>query len=378
VVRRHEALIDAAVPVLVGAVILAGELLHGGRSAQPAALALGLGASAVLSLRRRAPVATLALSGALVGLLFYIDGSAATVAVLAPAVALYSLGLTRGRRAQIAAGLVAVAAVLLADLLHSGRPGIVQTLGHLALVAIPLLAAEQVRTHRSYFQLLTERLRLAEEARELEAERRAEQERLRITREVHDVVAHTLTEINVEAGGAASGLGSGKARDALERIEEASHKAIGELRAILGVLRDSSASPAPRAPAPGIGDIAALVERSRQTGLDAELEVQGDPPAGLSELTSLATYRIVQESLTNARRHAPGARARIDLSYRPADLQVTIENDPSARANGGGGSPGVGIPGMRERATILGGTLEAGPTAQGFRVRASLPYQPGE
>jgi signal transduction histidine kinase len=378
VVRRHEDLIDAAVPVLVGAVILVGELLHGGGSAQPKALGLGMGAAGVLWARHRAPVATLVVSGVLVAVLFSVDSSAATVAVLAPAVALYSLALASGRRVRIVAALAAVAAVLLANLLHSGRPGIVPTIGHMLLVAIPLLVAEQVRTHRSYLRLLTERLRLAEEAREREIERRTEQERIRIARELHDVVAHTLTEINVDAGGAASALGPGPAREALERAEEASHQAIGELRAILGVLRDSSASPAPRAPAPGIGDIAALVERARQTGLDAELDFQGDPPERLSELTSLATYRIVQESLTNARRHAPGARARVDLSYRPADLQVTIENDPSARANGSGGSPGVGIPGMRERATILGGTLEAGPTAQGFRVRARLPYQPGE
>jgi signal transduction histidine kinase len=192
--------VDAAVPVLVGAVIVVGEFLHGGHSVRLTAVALALVAAATLFARRRSPGWTLAVSGVLVAVLFHVDRSASTVAVLAPAVALYSLALTRGRPAQLLAALAAVGAVLLVDLLHSGQPGVLQTLGHVMLVAIPLLAAEQVRTHRAYLRLLEERLALAERTREQEAARRAEQERLRIARELHDVVAHTLTEINVQAG----------------------------------------------------------------------------------------------------------------------------------------------------------------------------------
>ena len=362
-------------PLLVGAVILVGELLHGGHSARPVAIALGLAAAAVLWARRRWTVWTLAMSGALVAVLFHVDRSAATVAVLAPAVALYSLALRRGRRAQLLAGVAAVAAVLVADLLHSGRPGAVQTLGHVFLVAIPLLAAEAIRTHRSNLALVMERLELAEHAREQEAERRAEQERMRIARELHDVVAHTLTEINVQAAAAAERLAPGDARLALERIEDASHGAIGELRAILGVLRNQDSVEAPRGPSPGIQSIGELVERARDTGLDVKLEVSGDAPR-VSDASSLAAYRIVQESLTNARRHAPGAPVRITFDFNATELSLAIENGPGTAANGEASVVGVGIAGMRERATAVGGALRAGSGPKGFRVEATLPYQP--
>jgi signal transduction histidine kinase len=377
--RRHEALVDAAVPLLVGAVIVVGEVLHGAHSARAEPVALGLCAAALLWARRRWPGWTLAISGAVVVVLFHIDHSAGTVAVLAPAVALYSLALRRGGRAQLLGALAAVAAVLIADLLHSGQPGTVQTLGHVLLVAIPLLAAQAIRTHRSNVALLTERLELAERARETEAERRAEQERMRIARELHDVVAHTLTEINVQAGAAAEHAGVGGARDALERIERTSHGAIGELRAILGVLRkveqDADHAVPPRTPTPGIVNINELVDRARETGLDVELEVTGIEPGRVSDAASLAAYRIVQESLTNARRHAPGAAVRVNLEFNASDLELAIENAPSAAPNGSSGV-GVGIAGMRERALAIGGTLNATPSATGFLVRAVLPCQP--
>jgi signal transduction histidine kinase len=373
--NQHEALVDAAVPALVGVVIVVGEVLHGGSATQPAAVALGLAAAAALWMRRTAPGWTLAVSGALVAVLFHVDRSAATVAVLAPAVALYSLAVRRGRTVQLLAAVAAVGAVLLADLLHAGRPGILQTLGHVLLVGIPLLAAEAIRTHRANVSLLTDRLRLAERAREQEAERRAEQERMRIARELHDVVAHTLTEINVQAAAAAEHTKPGEARAALERIEDASHGAVGELRAIVGVLRNPNKSDAPRSPTPTLHDVDALVERARGTGLAVELELTGEQPERVSDASSLAAYRIVQESLTNARRHAPGTPVRAELGFNATEMVLAIENRGSSRPNGNRGT-GSGIAGMHERAIAVGGTLEAGPTPEGFAVHATLPYLP--
>ncbi len=237
-----------------------------------------------------------------------------------------------------------------------------------------MLAAEQVRTHRSYVSLLTERLELAERAREQEAERRAEQERLRIARELHDVVAHTLTEINVQASAAAERAEPGESRAALEWIEAASHGAIGEVRAILGVLRESGSDRPPRAPTPGIGDIAELVDRARANGLDTELRISGEPPARLSEAASVAAYRIVQESLTNARRHAPGAAVHVDLCFDPTSLSLAIENGPGTMPNGNVAVRGIGIAGMRERAVAVGGSLRTGARGGGFAVDAELPY----
>jgi signal transduction histidine kinase len=383
VIRRREALIDAAMPVLVGAAILIGEALHGGRSVRPLPVALGLAAAGVLWVRRRWPGVTLVVSGLLAAVLLHLDGSAGTVAVLAPAVALYSLALTRGPRAQLLAGLAAVGAVLAADVSHSGHPvhgghsSVLQTLGHVLLVAIPLLAAAQVRAHRANMSLLTERLKLSERAREQEAERRAEQERMRIARELHDVVAHTLTTINVQAATAGQLMdrNPGLARSTLQTIEHASRDAISELRAILGVLRGRDAADAPRMPAPRVEDLAELVQQGRAAGLDVEFVVAGTPPERLSEAVSLATFRIVQESLTNARRHAAGAPVQIELEYRADRIALGVENAPGASSNGVGGTPGVGITGMSERAAALGGTLRASPTATGFRVDAELPYR---
>jgi signal transduction histidine kinase len=298
------------------------------------------------------------------------------VAVIAPAVALYSLALRRGRRAQLLAAAAAVAAVLISDVMHSGRPGIVQSIGHMLLVAIPLLAAQAIRAHRSNVGLMAQQLEMAEHARQQEAERRAEQERMRIARELHDVVAHTLTEINVQAAAAAERASPGEARDVLERIEQTSHGAIGELRSILGVLRAPTGSEAPRAPTRGVADIDELVVRARTSALDVQLQASGDPPGPMSEAVSLAAYRIVQESLTNARRHAPGAAVQVSLDYNSDRLSLTVHSGTSAGPNGKAHVPGVGIEGMRERALATGGSLEADPTEDGFLVHADLPYQP--
>jgi signal transduction histidine kinase len=372
--ERHLILVDAAVPALVAAVVLVGEALNGGVSLRPAPIVLGLGAAAVLAGRRRWPVWTLAASGLLVAVLFHVDRTAASVAVLAPAVALYSVALRRGRVQQAVAGTVAIAAVITAELLHPGEPTLGQTLGHALLVALPLLAAEVIRTHQMNIRLLVERHELDRQAREREVARRAEQERVRIARELHDVVAHTLTEINVTAAAAAERTGAGDARTALEQIERTSHGAIAELRGILGVLRDPAAEP-PRAPVPHIDDLCELVDRVRDGGLDVRLDIQGTPPDRISDAISLATYRIAQESLTNVRRHAPGAYASVTLRFDATRLTLTVENGPGdvrAAAPAGGG---VGITGMRERTSAVGGRLAAGRSADGFLVRAELPYE---
>ncbi|WP_346270838.1 histidine kinase [Pseudonocardia sp.] len=376
--EHHLTVLDAAVPAVVGAVIVVGQALHGGASAGPVPLVLGVAAAVALTARRRWPGWTLVASGVLVAVLFHLDRTAASVAVLAPAVALYSVALRRGRLEQAAAGIVALAAVIAADLSHPGRPTLGQTIAHVLLIALPLLAADVIRTHRANMRLHIERFELAEQAREQDAERRAEQERVRIARELHDVVAHTLTEINVTAAAAAERAGEGDERAALEQIERASHAAIGELRAVLGVLRGPTPGTAPHAPTPGIDDIADMIIRARGAGLDVHLDVAGARPERISDSISLAAYRIVQESLTNVRRHASGARAGVTLRFSPAGVTVTVDNEAGTGTGTGNdtGTGGVGITGMRERATAVGGRLSAGPRACGFRVDADLPYEP--
>jgi signal transduction histidine kinase len=378
---QHDAshLLDAAVLFLTGAIVATGVALRADASVRPLALALGTAATLVLVLRRQAPAVTLAVSGGLVFALFALDHDAGSVAVIAPAVALYSLALSRGRMHLAVAVFGAAVAVVVVDILHSGGAGglTLQTAAHVALVAVPVLAAEALRNRRTYVQLLLERLELAERTREDEARRRAEQERLRISRELHDVVAHTLTTINVQAGVAEHLLDRDPehARGALTTIATASHEALEELRAILGVVRDQAGA-APLEPSPGLDRVGPLVERVRDTGGDVELDVQGEPPGRIPAAVQLAAFRIVQESLTNARRHAAGSAARVSLTYGDDRLRVAVESGHGETNGRGGRADGVGIVGMRERAAALGGTLEAGRSRDGFRVLAELPYHP--
>jgi signal transduction histidine kinase len=300
--------------------------------------------------------------------------------VIAPAIALYSLALTRGRVHLVAAVVVVAAAVVAADLFlvgHDANALTMQTAAHVALVAVPVLAAEALRNRRAYVRLLLERLELAERTREEEAERRAEQERLRIARDLHDVAAHTLTTINVQAGVAAHLLDRdpSHARNALTTIETASHEALEELRTILGVLREPGNGNAPLEPAPDLGAVETLIAQARSTGQHISFEVDGELPQRVPEAVQLAAFRILQESLTNARRHAPGAAARVILTYRADRLCLAIENDTGHGGNGNGSRSGVGIPGMRERATALGGTLQVQRSGERFHVVAELPYR---
>lgn len=374
----HMHLLDATVPLVVGAVIVVGGVLHGSSGERPLVMAAGLGAAASLVARRRAPGWTLAVSGGLALLMLHVDPDAGPAVVIAPGVALYSLALTRGRGEQLAAAAAAVTAVVAVDALHGGAQTLPQTLGHVLLVAIPLLAAEAHRNHRAYLSLLREQLELAERTREQEARGRAEQERMRIARELHDVVAHTLTTINVQAATAAQLLDRDPdhARGALETIEDASRDAIDELRAVLGVLRTGGAEDAPLSPAPGIDGVAELVRRSRADGLEVRFDVRGERPERLPDPVSLAAFRIVQESLTNACRHAAGASVRVGISFGPDLLALAVESGAGTDlvANGDGATQGVGIMGMSERASAVGGTLRAGPLGGGFMVDAELPY----
>jgi signal transduction histidine kinase len=379
--HNAERVIDAAMPILVGAIIAVGVAVRADPGTRVLALVLGLAAAAVLVLRRRAPAVTLAVSGGLVLALFAVDQDAGAIAVIAPALALYTLALTRGRVHLVVAIVAAAVAVVVAHLFlggdhaHAFTP---QTAAHVALIAIPVLAAEALRNRRAYIRLLLERLEQAERTREEEARRRAEQERLRIARDLHDVVAHTLTTINVQAGVAAHLLDRdpGNARDALTMIETASHDALQELRTILGILREQGDGKAPLEPTPDLAAIETLIEQARSTGLPVSLEVEGERPERVPEAVQLAAFRILQESLTNVRRHAPGAATSVTVAYCADRLHLAIENEARGARNGNG-KPGVGILGMRERATALGGTLRADRAGERFSVVAELPFRRG-
>lgn len=212
------------------------------------------------------------------------------------------------------------------------------------------------------------------QGRRQEALRRASEERLRLARDLHDIVAHNISVINVQANTALHLMDRQpeRAREALTTIHEVSKQALVELRSVLGVLRDVDQD-APRAPVPGLAELDALVERSRATGLAVQVFEEGERcriPADVD----VTAYRIVQESLTNCSRHSSGGRATVRFSYRESDLLVEVDDDgPALRSSRTPGS-GKGIIGMSERAQALGGSLQAGPRPDGgYSVRARLP-----
>ena len=244
---------------------------------------------------------------------------------------------------------------------------------------IALLLGEALRNRHSLAQAADLRALNAERMQQEMAQRQVAEERLRIARDLHDILAHSVALINIQAGVAAHVLDQQpeQAREALVNIKEASRATLHELRAMVGVLRDDD-SPAPLAPTPGLAALDDLLGAVREAGLTVEADVRR-PPHGLPALVDAAAYRIVQEALTNVIKHAPRATVRVAIGQDADTLNLDIVNQAgqppvAARTSGSG----HGIIGMRERALALGGSLQAGPlTAGGFRVQASLPLAEG-
>jgi signal transduction histidine kinase len=233
-----------------------------------------------------------------------------------------------------------------------------------AWLLLLLGAAEAMRGRR-------ERMAEARRLREQEARQRAGEERLRIARELHDVLAHNITTINVQSGVALHLIDKQpeQARTALQVINEASADALREVRSALSALRGDGEQP-PRAPTAGLDGLDELVSRASAAGVEVSLDVSGERRP-LPASVDLAAFRIVQESLTNVVRHAGASAATVKLSYGERELAVQVEDDGRGGAAANGGS---GIAGMRERAAALGGQLQAGPgPGGGFRVSAQLP-----
>jgi signal transduction histidine kinase len=218
--------------------------------------------------------------------------------------------------------------------------------------------------------------RAARLERERDARERAAvaEERRRIARELHDVVAHSVTLMTVQAGAARLLLAEEpkRAREPILSVEETGRQALADMRRLLGVLQTEKGEPA-LAPQPGLARIDPLLAQARTAGLPVELTIEGERQA-LPPGVDLAAYRIVQEALTNARKHAGPARAQVALSYKGEVLELEVTDD--GRAAPGGGDGGHGLIGMRERVALYGGTLEAGPRpAGGYAVRARLPLE---
>jgi signal transduction histidine kinase len=363
--------VDVLVAVVVGLPVVGTSVGNGVQQHRVAAgLIVGVASAAVLLVRRRWPF------GTLVAILAIAVASPVDAQFILPlAVALYTIGSVRSWEAAIGGSGIVVGTGLVYVLV--GGPG----LGYDDLIATALACAIAagvglyVGSKRSSMEALEERAERLHRERELLAERAVAEERVRIAQELHDVVAHNVSLIVVQAQALGATVADTRVAEATDGIAGLGREAMAEMHRTLKLLRAHDDDAAQRAPQPGLGDLDGLLDRSRTAGVQVELAVEGDPRP-LPQSVDLSAFRIVQEALTNVVKHAGRAPTRVMVGYGPDALELTIRDsgDPTADA----GPPGVGghgLIGMRERAALFGGTLSAGPCdGHGFEVRASLPY----
>jgi len=366
--------IDCAVAAVAAASVFVG-VRYGVHfhTTSPVTAAFGLAATVPVALRRiwPAPVLTVVTVGccALTAL-----GRLPNMASLMLGLAAY-MAATRSRRPLAIALLVGSETVLAAGVLTAVFTPALQVdwVRSLVVCGAMWFVGDSVRERHRYLAEQEEQRQLAEAERGRLA---AREERVRIARELHDVVAHTLSMVTIQAG-VGRKVGADRpveALRALRAVEVSGRAAVGEVRRILGLLRDDDATTPSLAPVPGIGELGDLAAAIRSAGMPVSLDVTGDT-ATLTPAAGLNAYRIVQEALTNVVKHAPGAQAQVRVCARADGVAITVTDDGPPRVpvrTGHGG--GHGIVGMRERTAAFGGSLDAAPLpGGGFRVEAFLP-----
>ena len=353
------------------------------RAADLLGAALVLVAAGSLAVRRRWPLAVLVLAAGSTTVLYAFDypDSGLPLVVL---IGLYSVAAHCDRRITVVATASLIAAVVVVVAPASGMDG--GTLaGTIAVFLVAAVSGDRKKVEDAYHEQLE--LRAAEKERErIEVARRAVgEERLRIARELHDVVAHAMSVVAVQSGVGAHVIDRRpeEAKRILQTISETSRASLDEMRRLLGVLRADPEGADPHgdgpdelAPAPGLGALDALVDRVVEAGVPVEATVEGERiavPAGVD----LAAYRIVQEALTNVLKHAGRARAWVVVRYEPDVVHLEVLDDGRGAGGHALAGAGQGLVGMRERAALYGGELDAGPrTGGGYRVAATLRFAP--
>jgi signal transduction histidine kinase len=376
--RQQLLLLSAIMAMALFAVVtIPGDIRHALSSDQPLSWAVSVVVYAALVAYRRFPLGALAV--ATIGSVVLIAAGMAYPLTL-PAVfyVLYWIAAGSTQLRALAIGVTVKAALLSASLIaHPGITGFVILLW----AALAVTAGSASRSHGAYVAEVEERARRAEQAKQDEANRRVAEERLRIARELHDAVGHHVALINVQAGALACLLDDEdliQARESVTHIQRASEEALEELRLTVGLLREPGApeSAEPAEPVPGLNQLEELICSFAGAGLRVTREVTGQARP-LPEAVELTAYRVIQESLTNTRKHAGCDTAVVRLGYTPGALSLAVEDEGKPVAWSGRLTPGGhGIVGMRERVTALGGRLSAGPRPEGgYRVFAELPLR---
>jgi signal transduction histidine kinase len=341
-----------------------------------------------LAWRRARPVPALVVIGA-AGVAFSGLNYLPVTGGVGVTIALYSVAAHCDRRRSIAclAGvlLVGFAILGLSDVNHH-RVAVSDVIAQVLVFTMAWTLGDNLRTRRAYTASLEERAARLEREQDDGARRAVNAERARIARELHDVVAHSVSVMVVQAGAARRVLhrDPDRASEALSSIETTGRQALDELRRLLGMLREYTDQPPSLTPQPQLRDLDALVAQVEEAGLAVQLIVEGQPrelPSGID----LSVFRIVQEALTNTLKHAGPAHARIALRYSPRELVLQVTDDGRGAASrlvsrdGGARRDGQGLVGMRERVALYGGELRTGPRpGGGYEVEARLPLTPAE
>ena len=344
-----------------------------GELREPAWLVIPLLALAVLPLaaRRYRPVAVLAITLAAAVAL---DLLAGTFQMQGAVVALYTVAAHCDRKTAIRAGIATAGAVALTIVGEPVGDAVLQVVATYAIFAAAWTLGDNMRTRRAYLRGVEERADRLERERVENVRRATAEEQARIARELHDVIAHSVSVMVVQAAAAGDVFDANpaRAREALASIEATGREALAELRRLLGQVR-TDAGDASFAPQPGLGALAGLAEQVRRAGIAVDVNVEGVPielPAGVD----LAAYRVAQEAITNALKHASASKVAVTVRYRDEHVEVEVVDDGVGGGTTDGDGLGHGIIGMRERAALYGGELRAEPRpGGGFRVFVSLP-----
>jgi signal transduction histidine kinase len=361
--QRHPRLVDWAL-FLFALVATVGTAA--GHNVRWAGIAVAIAASLPLLVRRSHPLPTLAATVAFTAVILAAWGSYTPLPV---GIALFTVADLCDRRRSLEAAVVTLAVLAVPLVARGGWSAGARFASELVGFGVAWLIGDSVRSRRLSTEALQERAERLERERETEAARAVAEEQARIGREVHDVVAHTLSVIVIQAAAARDVLASRpeRASEALANIEAAGREALAELRGLLGGTRGE----APFAPQPGLGRLDELVEHVRDAALEVTVTVEGQPRA-LPAALDLSAYRVIQEALTNTLKHAQASRAEVRVSYRPDGLEVEVHDN--GHGAGGPDGDGRGLIGMRERVSTFGGSLAAGPDpAGGFTVAARFP-----
>jgi signal transduction histidine kinase len=361
--HRHPRLVDVSIVGLL-LVLGIGATIRNDNGAT--GVVLSVAETAPLLFRRRYPVAVVVVVTAVVVAMV---AASVWVLPLQLGVALYTLTSVREQRGERAVGLAAIVAVAITVLSVGGIEFGAGAARVVFLIAAALLG-DSIRSRRAYVREIEEKADRLERERESEARRVAAEEQARIARELHDIVAHALSVIIVQAGAAddAFELDPARAREPIRAVDSAARAALADLRRVLGILQDS----AEYEPQPRLDQLDRLIDRVRATGLDVSLEIEGSLRP-LPAAVELSAFRIVQEALTNSLKHAAAEHVRVRIRYGDR-LELEIRDDGHGDESGGAGAGGNGLVGLRERVALLGGVLSAGPVrGGGYRVAAEIP-----